>query len=306
MKLRRSRSTATPASGKSGAFLAKSGERESAAPFVPQVAAKKGTEEKDKTTAAAPAPALTWTQRLQAANATADARDKVNAWADLVATALGPGYTVIQRTGELAANRNNCNFYTARGPSGQMVNFDANQLEAAKIYYCNDGGGRLSARIVLGKAALKPMGPEYTQMLNQQQQQLAAGMETRGWQDNQKQPDNNAKLQASLAVFTNYFFSLVSYDLKTATPRIASKFDSLFIAYQEAGEGDRATAYASILAFYNARISGDNGNMIRFRIWLQSVLNDGSFTKNLLTLKLNELPGMQLKAGVNPARHLGR
>ncbi|MCK6693857.1 MAG: hypothetical protein L6Q97_17385 [Thermoanaerobaculia bacterium] len=302
MKLRRSHSTTTPAPGKSGAFLSKTGEGEGATPFVAPAIAKKPADEKDKKTATAP---LTWAQRLQQANAIADARDKVNAWANLVAAALGPGFTVVQRTGIAGVNRDNCNFYIARGPGGQIVNFDANQLEAAKTYYCNDGGGQLSARVVLGKAALHALGPEYTQMLNQQQQQLAAGMEARGWIDDQKQPDNNAKLQAALAAFIQFFFSLVSYDLKTATPRIASKFDSLFIAYQEAGEDDRASTYDSILAFYNVRISGDTGNTIRFRIWLQTVLNDSLLTKNPLALKLNELPGMQLKAGVNPARHLG-
>jgi AAA+ superfamily predicted ATPase len=111
-------------------------------------------------------------------------------------------------------------------------------------------------------------------MMNQEQQILAKGMEAKGWQHNKPAPTNSEKLQANLVNFTNFFFDLVSFKPQTCTPMVAYKFDRLFVAYKEAPEQERAAVYATIKHFYDTQIKGNTGNMIRFKIWLQTVLND--------------------------------
>ncbi|MBK7939618.1 MAG: hypothetical protein IPJ82_22160 [Lewinellaceae bacterium] len=49
---------------------------------------------------------------------------------------------------------------------------------------------------------------------------------------------------------------------------------------------------------------GNTGNMIRFKIWLQTVLNDGVIIPNPLALKINQLPGLKLTKGDNPDQHV--
>lgn len=278
--------TTSPPPAPSPAFFPKAGDKDTSTAFFP----------------AATPPG--WAERLKKAQAIPVIKQRLIALTELMAEALGPAYTVQEKTGDTRSKIDICDFYIARGPGGAMVNFDANQQEASKTYYCNDGNGQLSTRVVLGMKALHPMGPAYTQMLNQQQQQLATGMEAKGWVPGKTTPTNTEKLQAYLSNFTNFFFSLVTFDLKTCTASVAYKFDGLFVCYKNAPEPERAAVFASIQSFYNTKIQGNTGNTIRFKIWLQTVMNDGVLTPNYLALKINELPGMKLTPGQSPAKHI--
>ena len=49
---------------------------------------------------------------------------------------------------------------------------------------------------------------------------------------------------------------------------------------------------------------GNTGHMIRFKIWLQTVLNDGVIIPNPLALKINQLPGLKLTKGDKPDKYI--
>lgn len=271
--------------------------------FSPTLFPKPGEKEPASSFFAAPKP-LPWAERLKQAQAQTDIKKRLEALTNLVQEALGLDFDVQNKTALRSTNRNDCNYYDARGSDGLHVNFDANQLEESKTYYCKEEDGQFTTRIVLGMKALHPMGPAYTQMVNQQQQMLVKGMETRGWVEKTPSPTNIEKLQAYLANFTNFFFDLVSYNLQTCSPRIAFKFDGLFVAYKDVTKPEQVAAFETIETFYKTKIVGNTGNMIRFKIWLQSVLNDGVIIPNPLALKINQLPGLQLSKGDKPDKYI--
>ncbi|MBK7939619.1 MAG: hypothetical protein IPJ82_22165, partial [Lewinellaceae bacterium] len=202
------------------------------------------------------APPLTWAERLKQAQALTVQKKRLEALTKLVQEALGPGFYVRDKTALLSTDRNNCDYYHARSPDGMNVNFDANEQDEAKTYYCNDGDGKLSAHVVLGMKALHPMSPAYTAMMNQHQQMLAKGMEAKGWLQNKPAPTNSEKLQAYLANFTQFFFDLVSYNLHTCKALIAFKFDGLFVAYPHVTEPEQVAAFKPSRPFTKRRSWG--------------------------------------------------
>jgi len=108
-----------------------------------------------------------------------------------------------------------------------------------------------------------------------------------------------------VATFTQHFPSLVTFDGKTGRWNITTDFLQLFDLYRKSSNAAKKTVRTAIQNYYKQHIQGDPTNLIKFKIWLQMVIN-AKGSGHALVQAINAPPGPNLKRGPKPHTHVPR
>jgi hypothetical protein len=256
--------------------------------------------------------ASSWVRRVRQARkktVTRGARDQ--AFRDLIAEALkSQGVTVRVTTNSkgtlhsAAASK-----YAEAGPSFQVVNFDrklAAKIRPSTLWgiqysYLPKGAQQPKHFIVLGPRALNEIGPQYTQMAYEHE--LAHAQRRRKQWLTTKRVAHAGPVE-ELEIYTDNFvkhiLGLVTVDTAACKYGVAEMFPNLFANYRKTPRTARDRAFKAIETFYTNSVKTNPTALLKFKLWLQSVLNKRSLAKNPLATRINGLSGLGLDRRDSP------
>ncbi len=259
---------------------------------------------------------LPWSRRVANAKAAAPATGN-GCIADMMREAL-PGMVTVHEATNTQPNVGaaiNAGRYTEWGTlSDTHVNFDRNltaktggsEYGFATFRTNSATPNEIHIYILLGPNALNEIGPQFTQMAFEHESTHAWDY-LRDWAMQGGKP-HSATPGEELAIyaegFSRHFLDL--WTINNAAPgsyQIADSFSPLVQTFAAATPAQQNDAFNSIRLFYEVRIQGIPCNAMKFKIWLQSMLNQRG-AGDPLVARINALPGLSLSAGTSPATHL--
>lgn len=250
-----------------------------------------------------------WSTRVSnASSQTGAAKD--TAYVALIRDALGTGVTVQSSTNSAASidAAITAGNYTQWNATNLTVNFDANFNNKAGIGRDQYGdtvfktdGATVRVFIILGPNVVKQFGPEYTQMANAHEQTHARDFTSQA-------PNPHAATAAEeLSIYTQgfvtYFLSLIRVDSANCSVDFGEYFDPLFNKYAASNQAAKDSAFQNIQTFYTGTIQNNASNLLKFKIWLQSQMNDRS-SVHALAQRMNSSFTLALTRGTNPITHI--
>jgi len=191
------------------------------------------------------------------------------------------------------------------------INFDrnlnakthnANQYGEAR-YRTSADGSSISLYVILGPQALNPGSRDVTQMAFDHEVQHTDDFLLQWATGTPHAATAGEELAIYQAGFERHFLDLLTIDSATCSWSLADSFTPLFDYYATADPAARDAAFASMEMFYDVRIQGIPCNLMKYKIWLQSMLNARP-ASDLLAQRLNGLPGLALTRGDPPTTHL--
>jgi hypothetical protein len=258
--------------------------------------------------------ALPWSQRVTNAKA-APASTGNGCIADMLDEALSGNVTVLDKSND-RANVNQAiaaGLYAESGSlSDTQVNFDANlnrKLRNSGLYGFSTfrthsaTPNEIRIFIFLGRNALNEISPQFTQMAFEHESAHAWDF-LRDWAVQGGSP-HSATPGEELAIyaegFSHHFLDMWTLDnTAPGSFQMAESFAPLVGNFAQASTVEQNNAFESIRMFHKVRIQGQPCNEMKFKIWLQSLLNQRGGGGPLAT-RLNGLPGMGLTAGTAPS-----
>jgi hypothetical protein len=258
---------------------------------------------------------LPWSQQVSNAKAAAPSATNNQCLADMLDQALTANVTVEEKTNtapsvQVAAETGR---YVEWGTLSDLhVNFDRNLN--AKTHNPNQfgeatfvtppGGASISIFIVLGQHALDPVGPQHTEMALHHESSHAWDFLSQ-WAMIGSTPHGATaadELKIYTEGFSRYFLDLWTIDNTAGTFRFSTDFFGMFSNYPGAPTPEQDAAFASVEMFFNVRITGIPCNLMKFKIWLQTMQNQRP-ASDALVARINALPGLGLTRGTAPATH---
>lgn len=255
---------------------------------------------------------LDWSARVANVRAMANGAAKNQCMADMIDEALYPNVTVHQSTNTAATV--NAAIATGRYTewntiSDLQVNFD-NNLAAkgggAGLYgrtvFRTPTANTIEIYIILGPNALDPIGPQFTRMAFDHENSHAGDFLIQFAIGTPHAATAGEELAIYAEMFSLYFLDM--WDINNAACRwgLADDFRPLFSYYVSASALDRDKAFDSLKLFYEVRIRAIPCNLMKFKIWLQSVMNARLATDAFIQ-RINALPGLGLRRGTPPNNH---
>lgn len=258
---------------------------------------------------------LPWAQQVANAKAAAASATSNQCLADMLDQALTANVTVEEKTNSsptvqaaAAAGK-----YVEWGTLDDMhVNFDRNlnrktgnpnQFGEA-TFITPPGGASISIFIVLGRHALDPVGPQHTEMALHHESSHAWDFLSQ-WAMIGSTP-HGATAAEELKIYTEgfsrYFLDLWTIDNTAGSYSYSTDFFGMFSNYPGATTQEQDDAFASVEMFYNVRITGIPCNLMKFKIWLQTMQNQRPASDALIA-RINALPGLGLTRGDAPSTH---
>jgi hypothetical protein len=259
---------------------------------------------------------LPWSDRVANVRRMAAGAARNQCMADMMDEALYPNVTVEERTNTarsvaaaMAANR-----YVEWGSVSDVhVNFDQNLnrkqgnrgLFGEATFRTTATPSSIAIFIILGPDALNPVGPQFTRMAFDHEyahaSQFLLDHAMRGSAAHAATPGDELRIYAE--GFSSHFLNVWTID-NTPPGRfsLATDWSPMFGNYTRASAAERQAAVDSIRMFYDVRCVGIVCNTMKFRIWLQSMLN-ALPAGHALADALNAFPGMALTRGTPPATH---
>ncbi len=262
---------------------------------------------------------LLWSQRVTNAQGMPSGAARNQCFTDLIDEALYPNVTVHQSTNTYPTVHAAVvgGAYTEMGTfSSVQVNFDANlnakpgvqNSYGRNTHFVPAGSNSLQLYIILGPRALNPIGPQFTQMAYDHEAEHAS-KRLLDWALNRPLSLSGTEAAAEdLEIYTenfiHYFLDMWTFDNSPPCSfNLAEDFRSIFTYYPQADIDSQNSAFENIEEFYNLRIAGIPCNLLKFKIWLQSIQNIRP-AADLLVNRINQLPGLGLIRGNNPNTHL--
>lgn len=259
---------------------------------------------------------LPWSQRVKNAKAAPQASGN-RCIADMLGEAL-PGTVTVHETTNGQPNVSaavNAGRYTEWGTlSDTHVNFDRNltaktggsEYGYATFRTNSATPHEIRIYILLGPNALDEIGPQFTQMAFEHESTHAWDY-LRDWAMQGSKP-HSATPGEELAIyaegFSRHFLDMWSINNQApGSYQIADSFTPLLQTYASATPAQQNQAFDSIRLFHEVRIQPIACNQMKFKIWLQSVLNQRG-AGGPLAARINALPGLGLSAGTSPISHL--
>lgn len=259
---------------------------------------------------------LPWGRRVANAKAAPQASGN-HCIADMMGEAL-PGTVTVHETTNTQPNVGaaiTAGRYTEWGTlSDTHVNFDRNltaktggsEYGFATFRTNSATPNEIRIYILLGPNALNEIGPQFTQMAFEHESTHAWDY-LRDWAMQGSKP-HSATPGEELAIyaegFSRHFLDL--WTINNTAPgsfQIADSFSMLFQTFAPATPAQQNEAFDSIRLFHEVRIRPDACNLMKFKIWLQSMLNQRG-AGDPLVARINTLPGLGLSAGTSAATHL--
>jgi hypothetical protein len=257
--------------------------------------------------------ASSWARRVRSARrARTRGGRRDQAYRALIAEALrSQGVTVNVATNSKRTLRSASRHYAEAGASFQVVNFDrklsrkrgASGLWGIQYSYAARGASQPKHYIILGPRALNEVGPQYTQMAYEHE--LAHAQRRRKeWQTTKRV--SSASPAEELDIYTGNFvkhvLGLVTVDTAACKYGVAEAFPNLFANYKsrKTSKTARDKAFNAIKAFYTNSVKTKPAALLKFKLWLQSVLNKRSLARNPLVTRINGLPGLGLNKKDSP------
>ena len=252
-----------------------------------------------------------WAQRVQAAKALGGA-DRDQACMDLISEALNGLVTMHASTnneGTLPAAIAAGHYEEYGNAASPNVNFDWNL--AMKSGAPSGAYGRTQrigdqVYLILGPNAVKEFGPQVTEMAFEHENAHAikdiVAIATGG----EPAKTTEEKAANELEIYSEGFNSmldLVRVDAASGRWTIADDFRPIFDYYLSAAEAARDAAFDSIKMFYEVRVQRVPDNLVKFRVWFQSMRNALPNGHPLVT-RINALPGLRLAKGTDPTQHI--
>ena len=258
---------------------------------------------------------LPWAQQVTNAKAAAPSAANNQCLADMLDQALTANVTVEEKTNtaptvQAAAATGR---YVEWGTLNDLhVNFDRNLN--AKTHNPNQfgeatfitppGGASISIFIVLGRHALDPVGPQHTEMALHHESSHAWDFLSQ-WAMIGSTP-HGATAAEELKIYTEgfsrYFLELWTIDNTAGSYSFSTDFFGMFSNFPGASTPEQDAAFASVEMFYNVRITGIPCNLMKFKIWLQTMQNQRP-ASDALVARINALPGLGLTRGTAPSTH---
>ncbi len=254
-----------------------------------------------------------WSDRVTNAQGMGDGGAKDQCVADMIDEALYPNITVHQSSNGASSvdAAITAGLYAEMGTLSDLhVNYDrnlnnktgkANQYGETK-YRTQASTNSMQIYIILGPLALNTVGPEWTRMAFEHEQQHADDylMESAtGGGPHSATPGEELRIYQMN--FEWHFLDFWQIDNTACSFSLANDFIPLFTYYATANQAARDAAFDSMRVFYEVRIQGIPCNLMKFKIWLQSNLN--ARPADAYVARINTLPGLGLTTGTSPSTH---
>jgi hypothetical protein len=255
---------------------------------------------------------LPWSDRVRNAQGMGAGGARDQCVADMIDEALFPNITVHQSTNgaptidaAIIAGH-----YTEMGTLSDLhVNYDrnlnakrgkANQYGETK-YRTQEATNSIQIYIILGPLALNAIGPDWTRMAFEHEQQHADDFLLQWATGTPHAATAGEELRIYQMNFEWHFLDFWEIDNTACSYSNANNFMPLFTYYAGADAAARDAAFDSMRMFYEVRIEGIPCNLMKFKIWLQAIQN--ARPADAYVARINTLPGLGLVRGTAPNTH---
>jgi uncharacterized protein DUF4157 len=256
---------------------------------------------------------LDWTTRVTNAKAMGGAA-RNQCLTDMIQEVLGTQAQVHQSTNG-AASVNAAitagNYVELGTMVDRHVNFDRNlnakthnpNQYGEAVYRVSADGRSISLYIILGPQALNASSRDVTQMAFDHELTHTDDYLLQWATGTPHAATAGEELTIYQQGFERHFLDLLTIDGTNCSWGLADDFTPLFDHYATAAVADQNTAFGNMQMFYDVRIQPITCNMMKYKIWLQSMLNARP-AGDALAQRLNGLPGLGLTRGDPPTNHL--
>ncbi len=255
---------------------------------------------------------LDWSERVNNVKAMANGTAKYQCMTDMIDEALYPNVTVQEKTNTAAsvgAAIRAGQYVEWNTLSDLQVNFDArlnaktrNASQYGQTDFRQPAPDEIDIYIILGPNALNPIGPQFTRMAFDHENEHAGDFLIQFATGTPHGATAGEELDIYVGLFSHFFLEMWEIDSTACSWRFAEDFGPMFSYYVSAASGEQDSAFDSIAMFYDVRVKGIPCNVMKFKIWLQDVLNRRPVGDAFIA-RINALPGLGLVRGTSPNDH---
>jgi hypothetical protein len=257
---------------------------------------------------------LSWGDRVRNARGMGAGAAQNQCFADMIKEALFPNITVHQSTNNATSTTLaiTSGLYTEIGTLSDFhVNYDGNlntktgigSLYGDTKYRNNAATNSLQIYMILGPLALNPIGPDWTRMAFEHEQEHVDDYLMESITGSLHSATPGEELRIYQQNFEWHFLDFCAINNTACSYSIANDFMALFTYYANAIPAAQNDAFDSMRMFYQVRIQGIPCNELKFKLWLQSMQNARP-AGDAYVARINGLPGLGLVKGAAPITHL--